>query len=54
MLQLAVKQYIPPAEADTTSGDAITIIGMHGIGFPKVWCKPHDYKKPHHRLITCT
>lgn len=35
-IQLAVKQYIPKDRLDPVPKDAITIIGTHGTGFPKV------------------
>jgi hypothetical protein len=35
-LQLHVKQYIPRNQPDVPPG-AVTIIGAHANGFPKVW-----------------
>lgn len=36
VLQLCVKQYIPTDHAESPHPDAITIIGAHANGFPKV------------------
>ena len=36
VLQLCVKQYIPIDQGENPSSDAITIIGAHANGFPKV------------------
>jgi hypothetical protein len=36
-LKIAIKQYVPLDQADSTIPDnAVTIIGAHGNGFPKV------------------
>ena len=35
-LQIAVKQYVPLFENNAAADDAVTIIGLHGNGFPKV------------------
>lgn len=36
MIQLAIKQYIPKDRLDPVPKNAITVIGTHGTGFPKV------------------
>lgn len=36
VIQLAVKQYVPKDRASPVPKNAITIIGTHGTGFPKV------------------
>ena len=36
ILQLSIKQYIPLQVADPVPDNSITIIGVHGNGFPKV------------------
>ena len=35
-LQLCVKQYVPTSTPEAEVGTALTIIGVHGNGFPKV------------------
>ena len=37
-LKLAVKQYIPSNTVDLVPRNAVTIVGLHGNGFPKVGC----------------
>lgn len=37
VLKLNVKQYIPMSTQDRVPPNALTLIGAHGIGFPKVW-----------------
>lgn len=44
VLQLHIKQYTP-LDSDPASSDAVTIIGAHANGFPKVlgsYCKSKD------------
>lgn len=36
VLQICVKQYIPTDQSENASPDAITVIGAHANGFPKV------------------
>lgn len=36
VIQLAIKQYIPKDRPSAVPKNAITIIGTHGTGFPKV------------------
>lgn len=36
VFRLAVKQYIPLNQDSSPSDDAVTIVGAHGVGFPKV------------------
>ena len=36
VLQLCVKQYTPTDQGENPSPDAVTIIGAHANGFPKV------------------
>ena len=36
VIQLAIKQYVPKDRLDPMPKNAITIIGTHGTGFPKV------------------
>ena len=36
VIQLAIKQYIPKDRPSPVPKNAITIIGTHGTGFPKV------------------
>lgn len=36
VVQLAIKQYTPKDRPSPVSKNAITIIGTHGTGFPKV------------------
>ena len=35
-LKLSVKQYVPLNTGDRTAHNAVTIVGLHGNGFPKV------------------
>jgi hypothetical protein len=36
VIQLAIKQYIPKDRPSQVPKNAVTIIGTHGTGFPKV------------------
>ncbi|PWY91036.1 hypothetical protein BO70DRAFT_349548 [Aspergillus heteromorphus CBS 117.55] len=44
VLQLAIKQYVPLDRPDPIPENAVTIIGAHGTGFPKV-SEPFSSKK---------
>ena len=37
-LKISVKQYIPLNTVDRVPHNAVTIVGLHGNGFPKVSC----------------
>ncbi|KAJ9659153.1 hypothetical protein H2198_003295 [Neophaeococcomyces mojaviensis] len=40
VFQIAIKQYVPVGRPDPVPENAITIIGLHGIGFPKELYEP--------------
>ena len=37
-LKLSIKQYVPLSAVDHVPHNAVTIVGLHGNGFPKVSC----------------
>ena len=46
VLQLSIKQYIPLNRPTYIPHDALTIIGAHGNGFPKVSCGLKSAENP--------
>jgi hypothetical protein len=46
VLQLAIKQYIPLDNAHSIQDNAVTVIGVHGNGSPKVVITPYQMKFP--------
>ena len=43
-LQLSIKQYIPLDVSKPVPKNAVTIIGVHGNGFPKVNCNVYKQR----------
>ncbi|KAF7865938.1 hypothetical protein EAF04_006102 [Stromatinia cepivora] len=52
ILQLSIKQYIPTNSPNPTPGNSITIIGVHGSGFPKETYEPL-WEELYSNLLSC-
>ena len=51
-LNISVKQYVPLNTVDPVHHNAVTILGLHGNGFPKVSCCLHCAESPNPRAFS--